>query len=288
VCSLVRTLLILLAIASLTLILAFGITAAAASAAITPAARTHEVRGIHGHTCSYTAPEYSINSGGAELQVTPGSPEFSAFHQPGGGMEAPYITEGYYNSKNTDSTPDYGGCNGYGSEHWSQPTESPVMPVQLGHQGHITSSAHDISGPGYAGDTGYDIWFNPSPRSTTYDEMANGGTEIMLWLSSTGLPRPASYRVRIDGLEWGITAGLAANGHGRTRAHPRGWTVVNFILNNHRNGTVSVRNLHLNPFFTYAIRHGELGPRDYLISIDQGGEMYAGTLQAHSTVSGLE
>ena len=116
--------------------------------------------------------------------------------------------------------------------------------------------------------------------------MANQGaasTEIMIWLSHPGLgPRSSNlryYPVTIAGHHWRVTVGLASGGHGITAAHPNGWNVVNFIAPQVSEGTVSVRNLFLNPFFSYAIAHHWLQGSDYLMAIDQGAELTHGTMR---------
>lgn len=273
-----------LLLALTTLLPILGLTRA--QAATTPRPPPHQISGTHGHACSYTNPEYSINAGGASLTVRAGSQNFYAQHT-GYAMQGPYTTIGYYNSKNSASTRKYGGCNGAYALNGQQ-TSSPVMPVRIGRQGHITSSLSDTTSRNYRGDTGWDIWFNNDKHADTYRKMANGGTEIMLWTSSVGLPEPNSYNVHISGHWWGVTEGLAANGHGRNAKHPKGWNVINFILNNHRNGTVMLHNLYLNPFISYVIRHNWLNPHAWLLAIDQGGEIWRGALNSHSVIVGIK
>ena len=109
--------------------------------------------------------------------------------------------------------------------------------------------------------------------------MANQGaatTEIMIWLSHPGLPPRSSalryYPVSIGGRRWKVAVDLARDGHGRTAAHPNGWNRVDFIAPQTSEGTVSVKSLLLNSFFSYAIAHHWLLGNDYLMAIDQGAE----------------
>jgi hypothetical protein len=105
----------------------------------------------------------------------------------------------------------------------------------------------------------------------------------MIWLSHPGLgpgsSNPGYYPVSIDGHRWRATVGLARNGHGRNAARPNGWNVVNFIAPQVAEGNVTVLNLFLNPFFSYAIAHGWLRNNDYLMAIDQGAEIETGTMR---------
>lgn len=221
-----------------------------------------------------------IHSGGATLSVQPGAVRFTVTSAPAGQWSDPYITTGYdvsLNSQLCNSRVLPGGRGAYG---WSY-----ALPVRLGRTGRIVASVHDVTSAGFRGDTGFDIWFEPDPGITTYKQMANQGaaaTEIMIWLSHPGLPPRSSalryYPVIIDGRHWQVAVGLASRGHGRTAAHPNGWNVVYFIAPRVSEGTVSVSKLFLNPFFSYAIVHHWLRAGDYLMAIDQGGELTRGTM----------
>jgi hypothetical protein len=274
---------------------ALGIFLATAAAVLAPAAaasasRATWISGATGWTCSYTNPEYMIHSGGATLAVSPGTDRFVVTRSRPGRLSDPYITVGYDVDLNS------GMCNsrelpGSGGEHG----RSYAVPVRLGRQGGIVTSVHDITSADFLGDTGFDIWFEPSTRDNSYTAMADQGpasTEIMIWLSHPGLgtqsSNPRYYPVSVDGHRWKVTVGLASDGHGRNSAHPNGWNVVNFIAPQVSNGSVSIRNLFLNPFFSYAIARGWLRSSDYLMAIDQGAEIAAGTMRvAGYTLTGL-
>jgi hypothetical protein len=221
-----------------------------------------------------------IHSGGATLSVQPGAVRFTVTSAPAGQWSDPYITVGYNVSLNSQL------CNsrvlpgGRGAHGWSY-----HLPARLGRTGPIVASVHDVTSAAFLGDTGFDIWFEPDPGITTYHQMANQGaaaTEIMIWLSHPGLgtqsSNPRHYPVRIDGRRWQVTVQLASRGHGKTAAHPNGWNRVNFIAPQVSEGTVSVKNLFLNPFFSYAIAHHWLSAGDYLMAIDQGGEFTRGRM----------
>jgi hypothetical protein len=262
-----------------------GLSAAMASPAGAP------VSGLSGWTCSYTNPEYMIHSGGATLSVHPGKVAFTVTSTRAGRWSDPYITVGYNVSLNSEL------CNsrvlpGSGGKHG----QSYVLPARLGRTGRIMATVRDVTSADFRGDTGFDIWFEPSPAITTYNQMANQGaasTEIMIWLSHPGLAPASSnlryYPVTIDGRRWRVTVGLASRGHGKSAAHPNGWNVVNFIAPQVSEGTVNVSNLYLNPFFSYAIARHWLRPADYLMAIDQGAELTHGTMRvANYTLTGVK
>lgn len=239
------------------------------------------VSGPSGWTCSYTNPEYMIHSGGATLSVHPGKVAFTVTSIPAGRWSDPYITVGYdvgLNSElcNSRVLPGSGGKYGH----------SYTVPVRLGRTGRIVASVHDVTSADFRGDTGFDIWFEPSPGINRYNQMANQGaaaTEIMIWLSHPGLPPRSSalryYPVKVDGRHWTVSVALASRGHGKTAAHPNGWNLVTFIAPQVSEGNVSVNNLFLNPFFSYAIARHWLRPHDYLMAIDQGAELTQGTMR---------
>ncbi len=252
-----------------------GVSAAIASPAGSP------VSGPSGWTCSYTNPEYMIHSGGAALSVQPGAVRFTVTSAPSGRWSDPYITAGYdvgLNSQLCDSRVLPGSRGKHGRSY--------ALPVRLGRTGAIVASVHDVTSADFRGDTGFDIWFEPAPAINTYHQMANQGaaaTEIMIWLSHPGLgtqsSNPRYYPVRIDGRRWQVTVERASRGHGKTAAHPNGWNLVNFIAPKVSEGTVSVKHLFLNPFFSYAVAHHWLKGSDYLMAIDQGAELTHGTMR---------
>jgi hypothetical protein len=236
--------------------------------------------GPTGWTCTYTNPEYMIHSGGATLVTQPGTATFTVTSAPAGRWSDPYITAGYdvdLNSQlcNSRVLP---GTGGYGRSY--------ALPVRLGRTGAISATVHDVTSRNFIGDTGFDIWFEPSPGINTYNTMTNQGaasTEIMIWLSHPGLPPGSAnlryYPVIIAGHRWKVTVELASRGHGKTAAHPNGWNRVDFIAPQVAEGNVTVSNLFLNPFFSYAIARGWLRRDDYLMAIDQGGEFTRGTMR---------
>ena len=264
--------------------LSAGPSATSGTSAVIASPAGSPVSGPSGWACSYTNPEYMIHSGGATLSVQPGAVRFTVTSAPSGQWTDPYITAGYDVSLNSQLC-DSRVLPGSRAEHGM----SYALPVRLGRTGAIVASVHDVTSAGFRGDTGFDIWFEPDPAINTYNQMANQGaaaTEIMIWLSHPGLGTRSSnlryYPVRIDGRRWQVTVERASRGHGKTAAHPNGWNLVNFIAPQVSEGTVSVKHLFLNPFFSYAAAHGWLRGGDYLMAIDQGAELTHGTMRVAS------
>lgn len=232
-----------------------------------------------GWTCSRTQPEYMIHAGGSEISVQQNSYKFrilKAGTNAGGQFADPYITAGYGGGLNATL------CNSR-EYHGAYDSRAYALPVKLGKQGHPVSSVHDVTSSTFRGDAGFDMWLTNSTTRNTYALMTNGGsstTEIMIWLSHPNLGTQSSnlryYPVTIDGRRWKVTVGLAANGHGRTSTRA-GWNVVNFIAPQVSNGNVTIHNLQLNPFMSYAINHGWLRASSYLMSVNQGFEISRGT-----------
>jgi hypothetical protein len=280
---------------------AAGILAAATAAVLTsalaagastvgPLGHGAAISGPTGWTCSYTNPEYMIHSGGATLATQPGTDNFTVTSSPPGQWSDPYITAGYdvdLNSELCNSRVLPGSGGGHG--------RSFALPVRLGQTGSIGTTVHDVTSRDFVGDTGFDIWLEPGPGKSTYGAMTNQGaasTEIMIWLSHPGLAPPSAspryYPVAIDGHRWKVTVQLASGGHGKNAARRNGWNRVNFIAPQVAEGDVTVRNLYLNPFFSYAIAHGWLRRDDYLMAIDQGAELTRGTMRvARYTLAGV-
>lgn len=232
--------------------------------------------------CSLTSPvDYLIHAGRADVNLRPGSTWFHATHAGTAGLwEDPYLTAGYNGGLNTAY---------YCTTRAGRPGQAYNLPVKIGRQGHIVATVTAWTSSYFRGDTGFDIWFEPSTADTSYAQMQNGGnasTEIMIWLNHPGLRTQSSnlryYRTRIDGRWWQVEVGMASAGHGHTASHPHGWTVVNFIAPQYQNGNVTVHNLVLNTFASYAISHGWLRASDYWMGINEGFEFTRGSATAET------
>ena len=219
-------------------------------------------------TCTYTNPEYMIHAGGANLRVTPGKATFSMAGAVTTRSVQPYISAGYLADLNSQM------CNSRGGKSFA-------LPVLNGRQGHPLATVTDWTSSNYHGNTGFDIWLTANPANNTYTKLTSQGgntTEIMVWLSH---PRLGSYKsswygVVIGGRRWLVTVGLASAGHGKTATDKGGWNVVNFIAPDTSTGNVTVHNLSLDDFASYAISHHWLNAKDYWMAVDQGAEVWPG------------
>lgn len=257
-------------------------------------------------TCTGTDPQFLTHSGGAGITTYPGSTRFDVTYGGNGQTYAdPYVNAGY-------NTGDWSGhCNK------NKAGVSPAVPVKIGSQGSPVASIHTVTGTSpsgyFYGDTGYDLWFTPSPADNNYASMEGIGsfgvaTEVMIWTSNTNLVintvDPQYYPVVIDGLRWYVQIGLASNGHGQclrsaikpnsvspltasslatSKIQPRacatlgkGWNVVNFIAPNNHLGNVVVNKLALDPFISYTIGHGWLPASYYWEGVNAGFEITQG------------
>lgn len=252
-------------------------------------------------TCTGTNPQFLTHAGGASITAYQGTTKFDVINGGNGQTYSdPYVNAGY-------NTGDWSGnCN------TNKAGVSPAVPVQIGQQGNPVASIHTLTGTApshyFYGDTGYDLWFTPTPSDNTYANMEGTGTfgvatEVMIWTSNTNLvistTDPAYYPVVIDGLHWYVEIGLATNGHGQcvrsavasvsplTAADaksPRavcadqghGWNVVNFIAPTNRLGNVVVTNLALDPFISYTINHHWLPANYWWEGVNAGFEITEG------------
>lgn len=245
------------------------------------------IGGPHGHTCSGTRPVgYMEVTNGPNLQSVPGTTRFSTEHTgPSGVWQDAYDVIGYNSDLNS----------GYYCEN-----RKNYLPPKLGRQGSPVASFSTTTSGGFTGDTGFDIWLEPSPSDTTYNQMAGQGsssTEIMIWANNTLGANAIKSQLGgsvaflpdtvIAGKKWEIAVSLAANGHGKTKDHPKGWNVVDFIAANN-SSRATVTNLKLNGFFSYSVSKGWLRGSDYLLATDLGAEMTHGNASVNSyTLSGL-
>jgi hypothetical protein len=239
--------------------------ARAAGATIIP--RTDHLTGDQ-IACTLTNPEFTFNPGGAYMRIYQGTTQFAATHIAGKWWQAAYVTAGYNRSINSEL------CNRHTTIDGSHGRSYPV-PAPLGRAGRYWGSTRTWTSPGYAGDTGYDIWLSGSERNNTEAKMVRQGagtTEVMIWLSHPKLFTYHRYgAVRIDGRRWDVLLSVGgANTPGER------WNRVFFISPVESTGTVSVHHLYLNPFLSYAGRTGYLRGSTYLMAIDEGLEFTRG------------
>lgn len=265
--------------------------------------------------CTGTNPEFLVHAGGADITAYPGTTHFDVTYGGNGQTyQDPYVNAGYNSSDWS------GNCNN------PKVGLTPALPARVGsQQGNPVASIHTVTGTGpsdyFYGDTGYDLWFTPSPADNNYADMEGSGpfgisTEVMIWTSNTnlvlGTTNPAYYPVVIDGQHWYVQVGLAKDGHGTCTGgkkpssispdtavaaatdkvakctDSKGWNVVNFIAPNNHVGNVTMTNLRIDPFLSYVIDHGDMIPNAYWEGFNAGFEITEGNAAlAGFSVAGL-
>jgi hypothetical protein len=120
----------------------------------------------------------------------------------------------------------------------------------------------------FRGNSAYDIWFN---KSGGQPKGRDNGAEVMVWLGTRGIGRPAYTRkVKIDGIWWGYDTWIAGRA-GSTR-----WNYIRYWRLSNPGGNSSAT-LNLIPFFKDAERMKKLSSSWYLTGTEYGFEVcYAG------------
>ena len=159
----------------------------------------------------------------------------------------------------------YRGCN-YGYCTYGSP-----FPKQVSSLGSLTSS-WATNGPTAGGtqqyNTAYDVWFDPSPATTTG---RNKGAEMMIWLNHTSWVQPIGRKyteVSIAGTVWEVWYG--------TIDIP----VISYVR---KTPTTAVTNLPLNQFVTQSVNYGVVKNQWYLTSVQAGFEPWTGGTGLRST-----
>ena len=143
------------------------------------------------------------------------------------------------------------------------------MPIQVKNIKSLTSTWRYSIGGRWQGNAAYDIWFNPTYRHSGLDT----GTEIMIWLATSGLDFAAGPIVTIDGNRWLVSRWVMH--HSVTWYYVRFWHV----------GTVMyVRNLNLLPFLSYAEQVRNLSTNWWLTSVETGYELWSGAVGMNTTL----
>src|SRR3954470_18224921 len=144
----------------------------------------------------------------------------------------------------------YWGCH-YGN---CTPGFSPVQASSAAFGGISTSVSMSYPSSGQW-DAAYDIWFDPTARTTGQ----NTGAEIMVWLNHLGAPQPVGSRVAtvsLAGGTWDVWFGNI------------GWNVVSYVRTS---GTGSL-SFPVSTFFNDAVSRGYASRSWYLTSIQAGFE----------------
>lgn len=229
---------------------------------------------LNDSTCVTTSGEqhFMLHAGGAIASIKKGTYKFTAVHH-GSRFNGTYATIGFESGLNSGYY-----CNA--NHVWN--------PVKVGKQGHPVLSAHYKTSSNFAGDTGLDMWFEPSPSDSSYTVMTTdvgkSSVEAMIWFSRPDWKAWAAQaiaHVRIDHHWWFIDA--ARVGHGK------GWTRVFFVAANGHKGNVTVKNLALSPFMTYLMNAHLMPHGDFIEGIDNGAEIKRGSASLCGyTLNGLK
>jgi hypothetical protein len=140
------------------------------------------------------------------------------------------------------------------------------MPIKVSNIKALNTTWQYHPGYSWKGDAAYDIWFDPTPRTS---DQIDKGAEIMIWLGTSGVGRPTGRTMRIDGTRWAYTTWRATRPDGRSWNYIRFWRV---------RPTLSVRKLDLKPFLAYAQHVHKLSSTWWLTSVEAGFELWRGGL----------
>ena len=105
----------------------------------------------------------------------------------------------------------------------------------------------------------YDVWFDPTPRTTGQ----NTGAELMIWLNRQGSIQPIGSRVAtvsLNGATWDVWFGNI------------GWNVISYV----RTAASTSANFTIDSFYSDAISRGYAQRSWYMTSIQAGFEPWIG------------
>jgi len=149
----------------------------------------------------------------------------------------------------------YFGC------HYGNCTTGSGLPLQASTSqfASITTSVNMSYPSTGTWNASYDLWFDPTPRTTGQ----NTGAEIMIWLNRQGSIQPVGSQVgtvSLAGATWNVWFGNI------------GWNVVSYV----RTSATSSMDFRVNDFYTDAVNRGYAQRAWYLTSIQAGFEPWIG------------
>jgi hypothetical protein len=147
---------------------------------------------------------------------------------------------------------------------WGVCSPGTTLPRRLNRLSETVTSWYTRGHPGGQWDVAYDIWFARKRHTSGQDR----GAEIMLWLRSKGLGRPAAHGMLIGRRRWQLEHWLTRNPN--TGAS---WPLIIFRMV-HPHGFV--RHLDLMPFFHRAEALGLLDRKWWLTAVEAGFEVWRG------------
>jgi hypothetical protein len=148
---------------------------------------------------------------------------------------------------------------------WGVCSPGTSLPRRLSRLGNPVTSWYTAGNPAGRWDVAYDIWFARKRRTSGQDL----GAEIMLWLRTRGLGRPAAAdSLVIDRRRWHLEYWITTNPATGDR-----WPLIIFQMIHPRG---YVRHLALMPFFRQAENLGLLHRSWWLTAIEAGFEVWRG------------
>jgi Glycosyl hydrolase family 12 len=143
------------------------------------------------------------------------------------------------------------------------------MPIQVKNIKALSSTWVFAPARRWKGNAAYDIWFNPTYRTSGQDT----GAEVMLWLDWSNLSPVGGPIVTIDGTRWLFSFWVMNHGGKR-------WNYVRFWR---LESATSVRNLDLMPFLRFAEGyHRSVKPTWWLTGVEAGYELWSGGVRMHT------
>lgn len=148
---------------------------------------------------------------------------------------------------------------------WGVCSPRTWLPRRLSRLRHPMTSWYTAGRPLGRWDAAYDIWFTRRRHTSGQDH----GAEIMLWLRTGGLGRPAAaHSLLIDRRRWQLEHWITTNPASGDR-----WPLIIFwMIHPHR----YVRHLALMPFFRRAEAMGLLHRSYWLTAVEAGFEVWRG------------
>jgi hypothetical protein len=141
----------------------------------------------------------------------------------------------------------YGNCS-TGSGLPLQTSSSQFATVQ-------TSVSMSYPNNGSVYDAAYDVWFDPTPRTTGQ----NTGAELMIWLNHTGSIQPVGSRVatvNLAGAAWDVWSGNS------------GWNVISYV----RQSAATSASFNVSTFWNDVVSRGFGQNSWYMTSVQAGFE----------------
>ena len=140
------------------------------------------------------------------------------------------------------------------SNNWGDTSQQCINVTATGFS--ITSARHNKpQNNGSIYDASYDIWFDPTPRTTGQ----NTGAELMIWLNRTGSVQPIGSRVAtvsLAGGAWDVWFGNV------------GWNVISYV----RTSAASSISFPMTTFWNDVVSRGYGQTSWYLTSVQAGFE----------------